>query len=57
MVEPIEKKAINAAIDAQFPKAPFAEQPFEVNAVIPERTFLEKVFHVRAHDLRTSSVL
>ena len=44
MVEPIEKKAINAAIDAQFPKAPFAEQPFEVNAVIPERTFLEKVF-------------
>ena len=44
MVEPIEKKAISAAIDAQFPKAPFAEQPFEVNAVIPERTFLEKVF-------------
>ena len=44
MVEPIEKKAINAAIDAHFPKAPFAEKPFEVNAVIPERTFLEKVF-------------
>ena len=44
MVEPIERKEINAAIDAQFPKAPFAEQPFEVNAVIPERTFLEKVF-------------
>lgn len=44
MVEPIEKKAINAAIDAQFPNSPFTEQPFEVNAVIPERTFLEKVF-------------
>ena len=44
MVEPIEKKAINAVIDAQFPKVPFVEQPFEVNAVIPERTFLEKVF-------------
>lgn len=44
MVEPIEKKAINAAIDAHFPKAPFVEKPFEVNAVIPERTFLEKVF-------------
>ena len=44
MVEPIEKKAINAAIDDHFPNAPFAEQPFEVNAVIPERTFLEKVF-------------
>ena len=44
MVEPIEKKAINAAIDAHFTKAPFAEKPFEVNAVIPERTFLEKIF-------------
>lgn len=44
MVEPIEKKAINAAIDAHFPKTPFVEKPFEVNAVIPERTFLEKVF-------------
>lgn len=44
MMEPIEKKAINAAIDAHFIKAPFAEKPFEVNAVIPERTFLEKVF-------------
>lgn len=44
MMEPIEKKAINAAIDAHFREAPFAEKPFEVNAVIPERTFLEKVF-------------
>ncbi len=44
MVEPVEKKLINAAIDAHFPNAPFAEEPFEVNAVIPERTFLEKVF-------------
>ena len=44
MVEPVEKKFINAAIDAHFPNAPFAEDPFEVNAVIPARTFLEKVF-------------
>ena len=44
MVDPVEKKFINAAIDAHFPNAPFAEEPFEVNAVIPERTFLEKVF-------------
>ena len=44
MMEPIEKKAIYGAIDAHFSKAPFAEKPFEVNAVIPERTFLEKVF-------------
>lgn len=44
MVEPIEKKAISAAVDEYFPKTPFAEDAFEVNAVIPERTFLEKVF-------------
>ena len=44
MVEPVEKKAINAAIDDHFPNAPFAEDAFEVNVVIPERTFLEKVF-------------
>ncbi len=44
MMEPIEKKAINASIDKHFPKSPFAEDAFEVNAVIPERTFLEKVF-------------
>ena len=41
MMEPIEKKAINAAIDTHFSKAPFAAKPFEVNAVIPERTFLD----------------
>ena len=44
MMESIEKKAINAAIDAHFSNAPFAEKPFGMNAVIPERTFLEKVF-------------
>ncbi len=44
MMEPVEKNAIKAVIDAHFPNAPFAEEPFEVNAVIPERTFLEKVF-------------
>lgn len=44
MMEPVESKSISAAIDAHFPNAPFTEEPFEVNAVIPERTFLEKVF-------------
>lgn len=44
MVEPVEKKEINSAIDAHFPKTPFAEKPFKVNVVIPERTFLEKMF-------------
>lgn len=44
MIEPIERKAILSVIDSAYPAAPFAEKAFEVNAVIPERTFLEKVF-------------
>lgn len=44
MIEPIERKAISSVIDSAYPSAPFAEKEFEVNAVIPERTFLEKVF-------------
>lgn len=44
MIEPIERKAISSVIDSTYPATPFAEKEFEVNAVIPERTFLEKVF-------------
>ena len=44
MIEPIERKAISSVIDSAYPTTPFAEKEFEVNAVIPERTFLEKVF-------------
>lgn len=44
MIEPIERKAISSVIDSDYPATPFAEKEFEVNAVIPERTFLEKVF-------------
>jgi hypothetical protein len=44
MMEPVAKRLVNSVIDEHFPDAPFAEGAFEVNAVIPERTFLEKVF-------------
>ena len=44
MIEPIERKAISSVIDSDYPTTSFAEKEFEVNAVIPERTFLEKVF-------------
>lgn len=44
MIEPIERMATSSVIDSAYPAAPFAEKEFEVNAVIPERTFLEKVF-------------
>ena len=31
-------------IDQVYPKAPFTEQKFMVRAVLPEHTFLEKIF-------------
>jgi len=44
MSEPVSKIAINSMIDQVYPNTPFAEEKFTVRAVIPERTFLEKVF-------------
>ncbi len=44
MSEPVSEIAINSMIDQIYAKAPFAEQEFNVRAVHPERTFLEKVF-------------
>ena len=44
MIEPIERKAVSSVIDAAYPSAPFTSREFEVNSVIPERTFLEKAF-------------
>ncbi|GHT32086.1 nucleotidyltransferase [Bacteroidia bacterium] len=43
MKEPLEKVAIQSFIDEVFAKRPFAEKPFEINVVAPERTFLEKI--------------
>ena len=44
MSEPVSEIALDSMIDQVYPKAPFAEQKFMVRAVLPERTFLEKVF-------------
>jgi len=43
MNEPLRKIALQSFVDKEFPTATFAEKPFEVNAVVPERTFLEKI--------------
>ena len=43
MNEPLQKISLQSLIDYEFPTASFAEKPFEVNAVVPERTFLEKI--------------
>jgi len=44
MKEPLQKVEIQSFIDDNFPQATFAEKPFSINAVVPERTFLEKIF-------------
>ena len=44
MSEPVCDIAIDSMIDQVYPKTPFAEPKFMVRAVLPERTFLEKIF-------------
>ena len=43
MNEPLRKIALQSLIDERYSNQFFAEKPFEVNAVVPERTFLEKI--------------
>ena len=44
MSEPVENVPIRSYIDEVYTHAPFTEPPFEVRAVVPQRTFLEKLF-------------
>ena len=44
MAEPVSKIAVRSYISENLPKLTFQENPVEVNAVIPQRTFLEKLF-------------
>ena len=43
MKEPLRIVEMRSMIDEVFPDAPFTEQPFKVQAVTPQRTFIEKV--------------
>jgi len=43
MKEPLQKVEIQSFVDSYFPQAIFSENSFEINAVAPERTFLEKI--------------
>jgi hypothetical protein len=43
MKEPLQKVNIQSMIDEHFSQATFAEKLCSINAVVPERTFLEKV--------------
>jgi predicted nucleotidyltransferase component of viral defense system len=44
LMEPTENRGINSIISANFPKQNFATKPFAISTVLPQRTFLEKVF-------------
>ncbi|MCL2074256.1 MAG: nucleotidyl transferase AbiEii/AbiGii toxin family protein [Marinilabiliaceae bacterium] len=43
MNEPLRKVMLQSIVDKEFPATSFVEKQFEVNAVVPERTFLEKI--------------
>lgn len=44
LMEPIEKININSILSGNFPKQSFASAPFAIPTVLPQRTFLEKIF-------------
>ena len=44
MSEPVAVVPLRSYIDEVYPDAPFSEPAFEVRAVVPQRTFLEKLF-------------
>lgn len=43
MSEPLQSKNLRSILEDNFPDMSFVETPVAVNAVIPERTFLEKI--------------
>jgi len=43
MNEPLQKVELQSMMDEVYPNEDFTEKPFEVQAVIPQRTFIEKV--------------
>jgi len=43
MNEPLQIVKLRSMLDESYPDAPFAESPFFVQAVVPQRTFLEKI--------------
>jgi predicted nucleotidyltransferase component of viral defense system len=43
MKEPLQRVEVSSMVDEAFPDAPFTEVPFSVQAVVPQRTFIEKI--------------
>ena len=57
MNEPTNEVSLESMIDQVYPKAPFAEPKFKVRAVVPERTFLEKVFLLHEEFAKTQDLI
>lgn len=57
MNEPVVSVALSSFIDEVYTNAPFAEPKFEVRAVVPERTFLEKVFLIHEEFSKPSELI
>jgi hypothetical protein len=55
MSEPVSKVSVCSYILENLPKLIFQEEPVEVNAVIPQRTFLEKLFLLHEEFSKPSS--
>lgn len=43
-MEPSENREINSILSAAFPDQAFSTEPFGISTVLPQRTFLEKIF-------------
>jgi hypothetical protein len=44
LMEPIEERQINSILSENFPQQSFVTVPFTIPTVLPQRTFLEKIF-------------
>lgn len=44
LMEPTEKREINSILSINFPKFDFATHAFTIPSVLPQRTFIEKIF-------------
>ena len=44
LMEPIEERKINSILSENFPQQSFVTVPFAIPTVLPQRTFLEKIF-------------
>ncbi len=44
LIEPLENRPLLSLVDVTYPEAQFSQKPVNIPSVLPERTFLEKIF-------------